>query len=525
MEFLSRLCEPTFRGSRVAFIGEAPGGCEVGECNHILTGPSRQHSLEGFVGPAGRVLDRILFSGGLTREDVDLNNVVKERPPENDFGFFYESVKEGKRKVTRPSDRLKYWIERLGKELQEHRPNLVVACGAETTEILCGVKGITHYRGSVLPSTLVPGLKVIPITHPALVIQSAQWQELYVSSRIVREKVVPESKFPEIRRLPWVRYSENVVGLPFIERPPSLALIGKFFTEAQGHRWCLDLEIRGRTIACVGLGFSPQARKGDERVLIVPIQTTSGSAYSPREELEFWRMFAKFANGNPLLVGQNLMYDLDWLLTYGVECEVYMDTMLGFHSMYPELPKKLEFLTMLYDDQIYYKEEGKTWGSKTVQEDLHNYCTKDVVTTLRVSWGIERDPRWKFVKDRYFGYTSRLIPPSLEMQKEGFEVDAAALKELSVIAERELKENYGRLVALVGRKVNVGSPKQVHELLKERGFKLKVDRKSGGETADEDALVELMVKNPKDDVIRLLLAIRKWEKLLSSYVNIELVEE
>jgi uracil-DNA glycosylase len=56
--------------ARVVFVGEAPGREE-------------DEKGEPFVGEAGRLLDRILFAMGLTREEVYICNVEKCRPPGN----------------------------------------------------------------------------------------------------------------------------------------------------------------------------------------------------------------------------------------------------------------------------------------------------------------------------------------------------------------------------------------------------------------------------------------------------------
>ena len=56
--------------AEIVFIGEAPGEVEA------KTG-------RPFVGPAGRVLDELLASIDLKREDVYITNVVKDRPPDN----------------------------------------------------------------------------------------------------------------------------------------------------------------------------------------------------------------------------------------------------------------------------------------------------------------------------------------------------------------------------------------------------------------------------------------------------------
>lgn len=61
------------RGSAQAdlmFIGEAPGAEE-------------DRLGEPFVGPAGKLLDKMIFAMGLAREEVYIANIVKCRPPNN----------------------------------------------------------------------------------------------------------------------------------------------------------------------------------------------------------------------------------------------------------------------------------------------------------------------------------------------------------------------------------------------------------------------------------------------------------
>jgi len=56
--------------AKIMFIGEAPGK------NEAKTG-------RPFCGAAGRMLDEMLASVGIKREDVYITNIVKDRPPEN----------------------------------------------------------------------------------------------------------------------------------------------------------------------------------------------------------------------------------------------------------------------------------------------------------------------------------------------------------------------------------------------------------------------------------------------------------
>ena len=56
--------------ARIMFIGEAPGK------NEAKTG-------RPFCGTAGKILDELLLSAGIKREEVYITNIVKDRPPFN----------------------------------------------------------------------------------------------------------------------------------------------------------------------------------------------------------------------------------------------------------------------------------------------------------------------------------------------------------------------------------------------------------------------------------------------------------
>ncbi len=56
--------------AHIMFVGEAPGK------NEAATG-------KPFCGASGRILDELLASVGIKREDVYVTNIVKDRPPEN----------------------------------------------------------------------------------------------------------------------------------------------------------------------------------------------------------------------------------------------------------------------------------------------------------------------------------------------------------------------------------------------------------------------------------------------------------
>lgn len=157
---------------KVALIGEAPGGDEVAwrkcpTCNHegteqrcIKCGAARYAWPTPFVGASGHHLDKIITEAGLRRQDCFAFNVLPIRPPDN--------------KIPRLSE-LELTVGEfhplLKRVLQFVKPNVVCAIGATALTTLCAKSGITKWRGSILESTLIPKLKVVPTIHTAMLFQ------------------------------------------------------------------------------------------------------------------------------------------------------------------------------------------------------------------------------------------------------------------------------------------------------------------------------------------------------------------
>lgn len=121
----------------VMFIGEAPG---------------RNEDLQGepFVGAAGKLLNELLASAGLSREDVYIANILKCRPPNN-------------------RDPLPAEIEMCAPFLEEQirliDPRVIVTLGKFATQFMLKTEvGITRLRGR---RHEVDGRAVLPIFHPA----------------------------------------------------------------------------------------------------------------------------------------------------------------------------------------------------------------------------------------------------------------------------------------------------------------------------------------------------------------------
>jgi len=121
----------------IVFIGEAPGAKEDAEGRP-------------FVGSAGKMLDSLLASIGLSRGDVYVTNVVKFRPPDN-----RDPTKTEKEAC----------IPFLRDELAIIRPRVVVPLGRHALAHFAPNVTIGDVHGHPLPST--EHYAVFPMYHPA----------------------------------------------------------------------------------------------------------------------------------------------------------------------------------------------------------------------------------------------------------------------------------------------------------------------------------------------------------------------
>ncbi len=132
--------------AEVMFVGEAPGADED------------EQGLP-FVGRAGRLLDKMLFAIGLTRNDVYIANVLKCRPPRNRDPLPDEVV------VCEPY--LKQQIEII-------KPRLIVALGRIAAQVLLKTDmPLGKLRHTMHNYNAIP---FIVTYHPAALLRNSQWK-------------------------------------------------------------------------------------------------------------------------------------------------------------------------------------------------------------------------------------------------------------------------------------------------------------------------------------------------------------
>ncbi len=126
--------------AKVLFLGEAPGASED------------QQGIP-FCGASGQVLNQLLESVGLSRDDIFITNTILCRPEKN---------------RNPEKEEIENCKNRLDQLLKIMQPRVIVTIGNFATERIIKQKGITSIHGQVFPLDIGDrSLNVVPVIHPA----------------------------------------------------------------------------------------------------------------------------------------------------------------------------------------------------------------------------------------------------------------------------------------------------------------------------------------------------------------------
>lgn len=138
--------------AKIVIIGESPG-------------PPDAEFGEPFRGPVGELLERILLSVGIKRDEVYLTNVVKY-------------ISQGDELTP---EILKFFTPFLEREILAIKPKLIISLGNTPTKALLNTKkSITQMRGEFYD---FHGIKLIPTFNPAYLLRDASkkrevWEDM-----------------------------------------------------------------------------------------------------------------------------------------------------------------------------------------------------------------------------------------------------------------------------------------------------------------------------------------------------------
>ncbi|MEM9619919.1 MAG: DNA polymerase I [Pseudomonadota bacterium] len=225
-------------------------------------------------------------------------------------------------------------------------------------------------------------------------------------------------------------------------------------------------------------------------------------------------------------VGQNLKYDAVVLSRYGVSIAPYDDTMLISYALdcgkggngMDELAKRhLDYDTIKFSDVAGTGKKAKTFDQIPIKEAA-KYAAEDADITLRLYEILKPRLAAEGKATVYETLERPLAPVITGMEREGVKIDPGVLSRLSGDFAQRMAASEAQAYKLAGEEFNLGSPKQISEILFGK-LGLPGGRKTakGAWSTKADILEELAVEG--HDLPRVILDWRSLSKLKSTYTD------
>ena len=479
----------------IFFVADAAYGEDL-EKGHAIMGHSK------------RILEKFCTESNLNFFDFYRTCLIKDKLPNTNLP---DDV------IEKETEKLieKYGSILLG-EIDAHKPNLIIPLGERSFNFLTGLHNIRKFRGSVLPpggqfSVPYENLKILPILGPYPYLN--QEYRLRVITRIDFGKI---QKYANSAPIPDKKFNVWVAR--------SVTMLREFFDRAykkcmeEGGYLAFDIETFLQIPVCISFCFDsfesvcvPLLDKSidqDHRVLMMELVDRILRSPIPK-------------------INQNIKYDWKILERWGfVVNNIVGDTMLASSALYCEFPKNLGFLTSIYTELPYFKDEGKEYDPEKNKKDRYYlYNAKDSLAAHQI-YSVQKSEIEELGVGEVYNNLIKLMPIYRKMEDRGIRIDRNIQERLLV----KYKSLYHMQELLLRRLLNKPdfnplSPKQCKEaIFNELGY-ARVHRmgvnKDGSPKTDEESLDTLTVygeasraPNVGPIVLSRIIAARKIHKII-----------
>lgn len=406
-------------------------------------GPGKQEWRQGrpFVGSSGDLLNNVIRSSGIKRQDIYITNVIKNHLPP--WGGGPPAQKAKKRRFffegKHPSAELMEGVLELMEEIRTVKPNVIIPMGNYALWAMMQHEGIQKWRGSILESNLVPGQKVVPCLHPAFYINARNmWHRLplleWDFARAVRESEFPELRLPEY----------DILTDP---SPPQIEDAVEYYL--QQDLITADTEWYGSNKLAY-IGFASD----DHRAVVIP--NTSMQAI---------RAYRKILGSGIPIAMQNAAFDAVALHRQGIDvANIAEDTMIAWHCCWTDIrSKSLAMICSVLTDQPYYKDEVEFVGQDDEKGQI--YCGTDCVVQHK-AWEKIRDEEFETTGGRKgYDISMSAMPYFIKASNLGMLIDNELRIELKEAYTEKADEIEESLAQTLGYTINCRSSQQVIKLV------------------------------------------------------------
>lgn len=437
---------------KVAFFGEAPGQHE-------------EDSGRPFVGPAGKFLSWALGEAGIFRHQIWLSNAILCRPPKNKIdslegqgalhkcklGFMEEVlylIQEG----------IKVFVPLGGTAAKAFGldGSILKIRGSVYHRLLCeNGKGLFFWdkakQEKLAPSIKILGeLTVLPTMHPSYLMRK-QYSGRKGRANPKYIWIADLKKVQEVLQGTWQEAKEDFLTNPSLQDVENFVA----YVRKEKPLLALDIETTGfsrKYAREVVIGFAPNDVQG----ICIPVLKEKGKEYWPPEQWPKVKALVEELLQGPLML-QNALFDILFLQRRGYKVQmsaVKHDIMVMHHTLNPELPHDLGFITSIYGKTAYWKDEFLNREISILEMDqkqMREYNLRDCIVLHQILPELSRDLQEAGLEQIYEEEAIPLLDPVGEMISNGVLFDTkrqAQLKRKYEKKQKELEEELRTLVEL-----------------------------------------------------------------------------
>lgn len=507
--------------AKIMLVADAPTAEEIG------TGAA-------FSGYSMYTLSTMLSEAGISLASCYRTHVLKVRPPGEDANTFIAMTKKEvtyehilfKGRHVLPI--LKDHIELLTQEINNVKPNVIVALGEIALWALTGIfgknNGVHQWRSSIIECDLPTSIgyipKVIPTYPPRTINRMWSWRVIGIHDL---KRIKQES---EVHTFPKVEY--NFILQPSYDT--CMAVLNQLLDQLNNARMSMqlsvDIETKHKTIECMAIAWSHK-----DAICIPFISNTRYNHHFPNyfsveEEADILFMLYKvLTHAKVSIRGQNFTFDeqyfqRQWLFRPNLK----HDTMVTQHSLFSDMRKDLSFLSSLYlTHHKHWKEDGK--GDPPDRQRWYYNC-EDAAKTYEISseqvLAVDK-MKMKEIND----FQHRLLPCVHRMMYKGIKVDLKKRAQFDQEIVHLIAEREQYLKDILGYCPNLQSPAQMAVMFYEDlGQKPQINRKTGSVSTDDEALTKIAEKEPLlKPIVRCVSELRSLGVFLNTFIRARLGED
>jgi len=248
-----------------------------------------------------------------------------------------------------------------------------------------------------------------------------------------------------------------------------------------------------------------------------------------RNEVESWLKWLKDTFSNPGIekIGQNLKYDLHVLKNYNIDVKgTLFDTMIAHFLLRPEQKHNLTIMaeqyldySMVSIDSLIGKKGVRQVSFRTVEiEKAKEYAGEDADITWQLAVLFKSLLKKEGIEALSSSIEMPLVKVLMEMEHQGVKLDLEVLRKFAEELRGDIIRVEKEIHEIAGVEFNIGSPKQLGEILFDRMKIVEGAKKTKSKqyATGEEVLVQLTDKHP---VVVKVLEYRSLKKLLSTYVE------